>query len=52
MNIVLNILIADYFVFVLGDDIPLQVCLPCGNVAQGLVWAYYYGYLKLILPGI
>ena len=35
-----------------SDDIPLTATIPAGNVAHGLVWSYYYGYLKLILPGL
>ena len=34
------------------DDIPLTATIPAGNVAHGLVWSYYYGYLRLILPGL
>ncbi|KAK3094876.1 hypothetical protein FSP39_007393 [Pinctada imbricata] len=26
--------------------------LPAGNVAHGLAWSYYFGYLKVLLPGI
>ena len=26
--------------------------ISAGNVAHGLVWSYYYGYLRLILPGL
>ena len=34
-----------------APDIPLTASLPAGDVAHGLAWTYYYGYLKLILPG-
>lgn len=26
--------------------------LPVGNLAHGFAWGYYYGYLKIILPGL
>ncbi|KAJ8317819.1 hypothetical protein KUTeg_004629 [Tegillarca granosa] len=26
--------------------------LPAGNVAHGLAWSYYYGYLRIVLPEI
>ncbi|XP_067948818.1 stimulator of interferon genes protein-like [Watersipora subatra] len=35
-----------------AKDIPLEATLSCGEVAEGLVWSYYYGYIKLLLPGM
>ncbi|XP_013404162.1 uncharacterized protein LOC106169291 [Lingula anatina] len=32
--------------------VGLKKALPTGNVAHGLVWGYFYGYLNLILPGL
>ncbi|XP_021358597.1 stimulator of interferon genes protein-like isoform X4 [Mizuhopecten yessoensis] len=26
--------------------------IPAGNVAHGLAWSYYFGYLKFLLPGM
>lgn len=26
--------------------------VSCGIIGDGLAWSYYYGYLKLILPGL
>ena len=33
------------------EDIPLSATIPAGDVACGLAWSYYYGYLEIILPG-
>ena len=39
------------FFFLSPDDTPLELLIPAGDVAYGLAWSYFYGYLKLILPG-
>lgn len=32
--------------------VSLKYKFPAGNVAHGLAWSYYFGYLKFVLPGI
>ena len=33
-------------------DAQSLASVPAGDVAHGLAWSYYYGYLKLVLPAI
>lgn len=37
---------------ILAEDKAYIPRAPCGNVAQGLAWSYYYGYLRIVLPGL
>eukprot|EP00914_Ancora_sagittata_P023606 GHVO01046629.1.p1 GENE.GHVO01046629.1~~GHVO01046629.1.p1 ORF type:complete len:380 (-),score=46.41 GHVO01046629.1:686-1774(-) len=34
------------------SDSAATELVPPGNIGDGLAWSYYYGYLKLILPGL
>lgn len=33
-------------------DVPLAASIPAGNVAHGLAWSYFYGFLNLVLPNL
>ncbi|ELT89678.1 hypothetical protein CAPTEDRAFT_193667 [Capitella teleta] len=37
---------------VMNDERPLSTLIPTGDVANGLAWSYFYGYMKIILPGL
>lgn len=39
------------YLFVEPED-TWESLLPVGNLAHGFAWGYYYGYLKIILPGL
>ncbi|KAI0216161.1 hypothetical protein LSAT2_031799 [Lamellibrachia satsuma] len=32
--------------------VPLAASIPAGNVAHGLAWSYFYGFLNLVLPNL
>lgn len=34
------------------ETMPLSSAIPAGNVAHGLAWSYFYGFLNLVLPGL
>ena len=36
----------------LNLDESIRNTVDVENVAEGLAWQYYYGFLKLVLPGI
>ena len=38
-------------VYYIKDEVTMTSTIPAGNVAQGLAWTYYFGFLKLVLPG-
>lgn len=35
-----------------APKVNIDNLLPVGNISSGLVWSFYYGYLKIILPEI
>ena len=37
--------------FILDISPPLSSAIPAGNVAHGLAWSYFFGFLNIILPG-
>ena len=38
--------------FLLVAHVGLEDALPAGNVAYGLAWNYFYGYLNLVLESM
>lgn len=42
---------ANFFLLYGTEDVLIEDLIPVGNVAFGLAWSYYYGYLNLVLPG-
>jgi hypothetical protein len=42
----------EHLVKALSETTPVSELVPTGDIAFGLAWSYYYGYLKLILPGL
>ena len=43
-----NMVIKSYF---LAAEQLLSSAIPAGDIAHGLAWGYYYGFLHIVLPG-
>jgi hypothetical protein len=41
-----------FFSAILAVSVELNKQMPAGNLATGLAWSHFLGYLSIILPGM